>query len=260
VTDRDVFVHAYGFAGTLRPKEAAEDLGTPKRVTKTCALAALGGDGFAVAYDFGAVVFFDVPAAEREAVLARILARLPPEPHAPLVDDYRLDVRAGAALDVGFDRATVAALDESVLELVGLVLAQSVAMDYYDEDVALLFQQVDAFASELALRGKLPSSRRELVRFVGRAVAMRNRVLLTLSLVDAPPVTWEKEVSDRLYRALRTTFEIGDRYRAFEHKLHLIQENLEIFVDLVHERRSVALELTVIALIVVELLLAIFRH
>ena len=253
-------VHAYGFAGTLRPKDGAGCIGpsTNVRVTKTFAIANHGDGRWTVVHDFGAVVFFGFDEAARAACVKIILEKQGTlEPHPPLLDDYLIDVRPGETPSATFDRAIVPELDEAAVEIISLVLAQSVAMDYYEEDVTALFARVAALATRLAAEGKLRQRGRELARFVGNILVTRNQIAMTLSLLDAPAVTWEREALDRLYRAMRTTFEIEDRYRTQSHKLSVIQDNLAIVVDLVQSRRATALEWIVILLILVELLLGL---
>jgi uncharacterized Rmd1/YagE family protein len=259
-----VAVHAYGIAATLRPREVAQlfdwkEGDAHHRVTKTLALACGPDARWVVVHDFGAVVFFDWSKDEREAFLAKLLSKLPPEPHPPLLDDYLVEVRTDVEPKVGFDRAIVPVLNGSVVELVSLVLAQSVAMDYYEEDVRAGYARVDEFVTRLVNRGGVRLSERQLNRFIGIVLATRNQIAMTLSLLDAPDLTWEREDIDRLYRALRQAFEIEDRYRTIQHKIELIQQNLEVVVQLVQHRRSRSLEWVVIALIALELALAVFE-
>jgi uncharacterized Rmd1/YagE family protein len=259
---RVVPVHACGIAATLRPREVAALFdfkeGDPThRVTKTLALASGPNGRYVVVHDFGAVVFFGWPKDEQEAFLAKLLATLPPEPHPPLRDDYLLEVRDDVEPKVGFDRTVVPVLNASTAEIVSLVLAQSVSMDYYEEDVRAAYTRVDLFATQLAVKGKIFLSEKQLNSFVGNVLATRNQIAMTLSLLDAPDLTWEREDFDRLYRALRNAFEIEDRYRTIQHKIELIQENLAIVVDLAQHRRSRALEWIVITLIAFEICLAI---
>ena len=269
---RTVPVHALGIAATLRPRDVATLFGwatdpndTRFRLTKTFAMARHDGGGFTVVYDFGAVVFFDRSKEEREAFMAKLLASKPPEAHPPLLDDYIVEIREGAEPTVSFDRVILPTLDAHVVELLSLILAQSVAMDYYEEDVAAAYKRVELFANSLAARGKIKGSEREVHQFVGSILVVRNQIAMTLSLLDAPSATWEREMYDRLYRNLRVAFEIGDRYQTIEHKIRLIQQNLEIVVDLVQYKRAKLLELIVIGLIAFEVLLAlaeklVFRH
>ena len=152
------------------------------------------------------------------------------------------------------------ALDVRSVELVALAVGQSVGMEYYEDNVDGLVSQLERAARGLADRGKLSDTNRQLLRFIGRGMAMRTQVVHTLALLDAPALAWEDEALDRLYRDLRASFAIEDRYRALDQKLEMIRDNLELMVDLAQHRRSVLLEVAVIGLIAMELLLAYFRH
>jgi len=259
---RVVPVFAYGIAGTLRPKEVLNALDplapSPVRVTKTMAIASAGGDKLVAVHDFGAIVFFGFDEAERKQCLDKLLARVGPEPHPPVVDDFLVEVREGAAPEASFDRAIVSELDPVRVEILSLVLAQSVAMDYYDEDVEVMFRRVDELSTQLAQRGRLRFAR-GLQRLVGQILATRNQIVMTLSLLDAPSATWESEPLDRLHRAMRVTFEIEDRYRTLTHKLGLIQDDLEIIVDLVQSRRGFVLEVAVVIMIAIEIVIALLQ-
>lgn len=227
------------------------------RITKTFAMARHDDEHYIVVHDFGAIVFFDCSKEEREAFMEKLLRTLPPEPHPPLVEDYLVEVREDGEVAVAFDRAVIPNLNPTVVELMSLILAQSVAMDYYEEDIRAAYGRVEQFANHLSGRGKITESEKALNQFVGSILAVRNQIAMTLSLLDAPGATWEREVYDRLYRQLRHAFEIEDRYRTLEDKIQLIQDNLEVVVDLAQYRRGKILELTIIALIAFEVVLAI---
>ncbi len=261
---RTIPVFAFGIAATLRPREVAALFGwatepaDPRyRMTKTFVMAQHSDGHYIVVYDFGAVVFFDCSKEERETFMSKLLASLPPEPHPPLLDDYLIEVREGSEPLVSFDRAIIPTLDGPIVELMSLILAQSVAMDYYEEDVAVAYKRVEQFANSLAERGAIRLSERSVNRFVGNILSVRNQIAMTLSLLDAPSATWERELYDRLYRHLRVAFEIGDRHQTLEHKIQLIQQNLEIVVDLVQYKRGKVLELTIIALIAFEIVITL---
>lgn len=262
---RVVPVHAFGIAATLRPRDVAAhfdwtstDLESKVRIAKTFVMMHQEGDRYVVIHDFGAIVFFDWPIKEqRDAFLEKLLSMLPPEPHPPLLDDYLVEVREGAEPKVGFDRAVVPVLDAPAVELFALVLAQSVAMDYFEEDVRAAYAKVDGLATQVAETGRIRLDERELNLFTGQVLTVRNDIAMTASLLDAPDVTWEREPEDRLFRALRAVFEIEDRYRTLEHKIALIQDNLSILVNLFQHRRAHRLEWAIVLMIAFEVVFAI---
>lgn len=230
------------------------------RVTKTTLVVRYAEASWAVAHDFGVLVFIGVPEAERSLISKRLLAACEAELRPPLVESFLVELVSGQVPVVKFDRVVLPALDVRTVELVALAVGQSVGMEYYEDTVDGLVIQLERAAHGLAERGRLTDKDRELLRLIGRGMATRTQVVHTLSLLDAPALAWDDETLDRLYRDLRASFAIEDRYRTLDQKLHMIQDNLELMVDLAQHKRSVWLEVAVIALIAVELLLTFVRH
>ena len=250
---------AYGFATTFKMRDLARCFtGATLRQAKTQIVADYGDDRCAVGFDFGALVFINVPAEERTRVLGTILAKVATdEPHPPLEEDFLIEVRPSAPAAVRFDRVIIPELDALSVDIVTLLLAQSVCIDYYEEDLQEIMGRLDQRTDRLARTGRLAGSTRDLTRFVGKAIATKNQILAALSVLDKPAATWEAETLDKLYRELREMLEIGDRFRSLEYKLRTIQDTLELFIDLTNTRRSMFLELTIVLLIVIELAVAL---
>jgi uncharacterized Rmd1/YagE family protein len=253
-------VRAFAVSSTLQPRVVAglfaADVQRVK-LTKTMAIARYGATGWAVAHDFGAVVFVGVGEVECARVMKALVTQLGSEPRAPLEETFAVQVVPGAAPAVRFDRVVVRELDVRVVEILALVVAQSVAMEYYEGDVDALVGALEERSRTLARDGTLHGSPRELLKFIGRGMTMRTRVVHTLSLLDSPGATWDDELLDRLYRGLRTLFEIEERYRALDHELRIVQDNLALMVDMVRQRRLILLEVAVVVFVFAELLVLV---
>ncbi len=249
---------AYGFATTFKIRELARCFtGATVRLAKTQIVADYGEDRVAVGFHFGAVVFINVGAEERARVLGAILATVATdEPHPPLEEDFLIEIREGAPA-VRFDRVVLPVLDPGSIDVVCLLLAQSVSIDYYEEDLQDVLRRLDLRTDRITRTGRLGWSTAELTRFVGSSIATKNQIIAALALLDKPLATWEAETLDKLYRELREMLEIGDRFRALEYKLRTIQDTLELFLNLSNTRRSLFLEATIVALIVLEIVLAL---
>ena len=166
-----------------------------------------------------------------------------------------MEVVPGATPAVKFDRVVVAELDARVAEIIALVVAQSVAMDYYEGDVDTMIAELQKRSRILAERGALVGRARQLMRFIGHGMTMRSQVIHTLSLLVSPGATWDSEPLDRLYRDLRVAFEIEERYLALDHEIRIVQDNLALMVDMVRQRRYTFLEVTVAVFVVAETIL-----
>lgn len=256
---------AYGFATTFKIRELVKVFtGAEIRPSKSQVVADYGDDRLAVAFDFGAIVFVNVPAEERTRVLGLITARVATdEPHPPLEEDFLIEIKPGTpppappAPNVRFDRVIVPQLDPATADVITLLLAQSVCIDYYEEDLQEIIASLDRRTDRMARSGRLEGSVRDLTRFVGSAISTKNQIIAALAVLDKPAATWESEVMDKLYRELREMLEIGDRFRALEYKMRTIQDTLELLLDLSNTRRSLWLEVTIVVLIVIEICLAL---
>ena len=251
-------VRAFAVSATVQPRVLETLFAADAervRLTKTIAVARYGSTSWAVAHDFGALVFIGIDGAECSRVMQALLKEVGEEPRPPLEETFAVEIVPGAPPVVKFDRVVVGELDARVVEIIALVVAQSVAMEYYEGDVDALVAQLEMRSRRLAEAGALRGSARDLMRFIGQGMAMRSQVIHTLSLLDSPGTTWDSETLDRMYRGLRAAFEIEERYRALDHELRIVQDNLALMVDMVRQRRYTFLEVTVAVFVVAETLL-----
>ena len=264
-------VRAYAFATTFRLRElvAIFQSGGPThgevQLDKDCLIAQLPpgpnnyGPRLAVLFDFGAVVLVGLNSDDREPIIRAISAKLSPEPHPPLTEDFLVEVKSGTPSQVKFDRVVLHEPSLPALKLVCLLLAQSVAMDYYDEDVQEILRRSDAITVSLRTAGRLPGRFDSIVKFIGSCIETKNGVIATLALFDKPESTWEDPELDKLYMKLREELELDDRFRALEAKLRMIQETLVLLVDLSQYRATWRLEMTVVLLILFEVMLMLWQ-
>jgi uncharacterized Rmd1/YagE family protein len=228
---------------------------------KTQLVVRFQDDALVYAFDFGALVFVNVAEAERNAILAAFAAFLPREPHPPLRENFLLEVRPGSriGIEMAFDRVVVPVFGASTVEVIATVLAQSVAIDYYDEDAQAILDRIAAIANEVAKKGRPLGRQRDLLRFAGASMAFQAEIIGAILLLDKPDLTWEDELADRIHDKLRHHFEIAERYRALEAKLRTIRETLQTLIELSSERRMFFVEVAVLVLIVIEVVVGVLQ-
>jgi uncharacterized Rmd1/YagE family protein len=253
-------VRAFAFASTLQPKSVA-DLFPPEvervRVAKTIAVLRYAPGQWAVVHDFGAVVFAGVEQPACMSIVERVHKQAGDEPKPPLEETFAIEIAPTEKPGVRFDRAVVQELDARTVSIVTLVVAQSAAMEYYESDLDALIDELEKRSKQLATTGRLHGSARQMMRFIGEGMTMHSEVIHTLSLIESPGVTWENEALDQLYRELRTAFEIEERYRALDHELRIVQDNLALMVDMARQRRFEFLEIAVAVFVALETILFI---
>lgn len=268
-------IEAYSFASRFELARVREWLaaGAPARLGKTLLVfdcvhpdreldpretAELGGRSRVFAFDFGVLVFVDVPREQIDRLISTIGERLLREPHPPLREAFSLVVDPQKRTpSVTFDAVTVPTLSEAELECIATVLAQSVAIDYYEEDLRPILRRVGAIAEEISRAGKLTSARKSLIQFVATSISWQVEMIDSLSLLDKPDFTWEDEAAEKLYDILRHHFEIQERYRALEVKLETIRESLSQFLEINNAKRAFVLETLVVLLILFEIVLTL---
>jgi uncharacterized Rmd1/YagE family protein len=151
-----------------------------------------------------------------------------------------------------FNEAILGKLDERVIRVAMLNLAQSVALDYYHDVSENLLTEVKGFANELEVSGKLKISRKNMRRFMGRALNTQNDIAENIYIFDAPDLAWEDEYLDKLNQGLMKHFDLRVRFSEIEYTLRIIEDNLSVFREIVHQRESNTLEYIIILLILVE--------
>lgn len=250
---------AYAFAAQFNLREVERWLpgGAEVRVTKTQLVATWAHDKVAYAFDFGALVLIDFDPSQRDSIVATFERALPREPHPPLREQAGVEVREGSGIDVTFDGVVVPELTPATLEVVATVLAQSAALDYYGEDIQAILDRIGRIASDVAKDGAPRGRTRDMVRFIGAAIASQVEIISGLALLDKPDLTWENQLADRLHEKLRRNFEIGERYRAVEVKLKTSRDALTVFLEMIQTRRNQLLEVAVVVLILVEIVIGV---
>lgn len=216
-----------------------------------------GGEAFL--YPFGALVLHGVERDGREALLGRLRQSWPELATDAVREDFRVVERPGDVAAVAAGVLCVDRLTPDRAAVVALTVAQSVAMETYERLLDRLFARTRELVADLERRGTTGLRTRPLHRFIAEATANRIEVLSVLHLLDKPEAVWDDPGMDRIYADLRDEFDLADRYEALAVKSHGVQEALELVLDTARDRRLVLLEVAIVALIVLEIVLALLR-
>jgi len=152
----------------------------------------------------------------------------------------------------GYNKIEIVNSDVEVLRLIMLNVSQSVALDYYSEQTNLLLEETNSHTLSLERRGRLDISGRNLKKYIGKTLNLKNRIAENLYIFDSPPETWEDENLNRLDQGLKRTFDLQERFRDIREGLEIVRENLELFKDLLQYRNSTFLEWIIIILVALE--------
>lgn len=214
-------------------------------------------DGGIYIFPFGAIVTHDVPAEHRQRVFERLTQVLPKLTTRVIREDYSVVEDLSATTGISNGTLHVDKLTPARAGIVALTVAQSAAMEYYENIVDTMFVRTAQLVDRMATRGTVPFRVTPLHRFIGEAISSRTEVLAVLHLLDKPDAAWEDPAMDLIYDDLRAEFDLVDRYAALTSKLQSIQESLVLVLDVARERRLILLEVIVTLLILLEVILSV---
>jgi uncharacterized Rmd1/YagE family protein len=219
----------------------------------------VGDAGYVVLFRYGVAVLIGLtPVAEDEVVRG-----LSPRVQAPFAN---VDTET-ATIEVapeGEDQVTpggpisVRDLEPPRLLVIADVLAKNVALGRDEREVSRVFETIEPFAAALASTGRSPSNRRSMLRTIGQALLVHHRMSGRVEVEEKPDVLWDNPQLERLYARLAEEYELKERATAVTRKLRVIDETTRALTDLIDTRRSIRLEATIVALIVVEVLVAFY--
>jgi uncharacterized Rmd1/YagE family protein len=233
-------------------------LGAARIAAQQPATVSLEEGGTAIVFRYGAVVFVDGSKAARELFLRDLAPQLVDRYERPETED--LQIAIGADKRDGVERGIVNLKDASIerLHIVAAVLAKSVALAQYENDVTASFDRIEPFAVGLE-RGR--RGRREgqtLLRHIGEALRNEYKMVARVEVSDRPELLWEHPELEQLYLRLEDEFEIEERAAILDRKLELISRTVETSLDLLQRDQSMRVEWYIVILIVVEVILSVY--
>lgn len=236
--------NAYHLAEALKLKEIAKlfDL-KPLILNPTRLVYELGENCFCIFYNFGSVVFFNVDNDAQNTTLERLKNFLSLSGAPATSDEFVLEVQRRAKNTVSFDKVVVDKVNRDKVELISLILAQSVALEYFENKVEGILNQLNTIKPK------------DMRNFIMMAMATKQNLIGTLYLLEKPEETWENKILDDLHQEATMMFELRERFRAIDYKLKTIQENLELLANFTTNRQMIILEAAIVGLFVLDILL-----
>jgi len=229
-------------------------------VISTTPLAFRVEGGYAVLFRYGVVVLIGLSPIQEDEVLRGLRPRVV-GPYERTQDESTIVEINPSADDQTAPGGPIVMRDLSAPRLLVLAdaLAKNVALVRDEREVSKVFEVTEPFAAELARKGRSPSNRREMLRTIGQALLVQHRIAGRVEVEEKPDVLWDHPQLERLYARLVDEYELKERAVALSRKLRVIEETAHALTDIIDTGRSVRLEATIIALIVVEVLLALYE-
>ena len=141
-----------------------------------------------------------------------------------------------------------ALLPEHVL-IITDAIATNVILAHDERNVSAVFDVIEPLARELADHGRTPGGRRTILRHIGNALLVQQRVSGLVAVAEKPDVLWERPNLERFYARLEDEYELKDRADLLTRKLTVIANTGQALAGIIVTERSLRLERIIIALL-----------
>jgi required for meiotic nuclear division protein 1 len=245
-------------ARAVNVAERIEVRGIDPRLSNHLPVTVAVGAGCAMLFRSGAVVFFAVDTVAQERFLHDLTPRIHGRYQVP--ESERATIRIGDADAVETDALVIKESSIERMQVIAEILAKSVVLARNEQEIGTAFDSIEplAVAMKRAPR-KLPWRHSDLVRHIGDAMLVEHQLVDRAEVLEKPELLWDRADLDRLYARLEDEYEIRERHLVLESKLSLVTTAARTMLELNQARRSLNVEYYILALIVVEVVLALYQ-
>jgi uncharacterized Rmd1/YagE family protein len=210
-------------------------------------------DRFIYVFKYGVVCFLNYDPIKISEFLRLISSYCKNLFYESLSEEYLIETQASEN-KIGYNSIAIVGSDIEVIRLIMLNVSQSVALDLYYEQTSKLLEETNYHTQILENKGRLNISGKNLKKYIGKTLLLKNRIAENLYIFDSPPETWDDENLNKIDIDLKRTFDLQERFRNIQEGLTIVKDNLELFRALLQYRYSNMLEWIIIILILVEVL------
>jgi uncharacterized Rmd1/YagE family protein len=219
-----------------------------------------GSDGFVALFRFGVVVLVGLSPLEEDEVMRGLRPRVsgsfsPPEEETAIIEiasEKEDQIPPGGPI-------YLKALSTDRLIVIADALSKSAALARDEREASAFFDVVEPFARHLAEKGRRPGGRRQILKHVGNALLVRQRITGRVAVEEKPDVLWDRPDLERLYARLEDEYELKERAVSLHRKLDVMGDTSQALTDLIDTERSLRLEMIIVLLIVFEIAITFYQ-
>jgi uncharacterized Rmd1/YagE family protein len=216
-----------------------------------------GKDGYVTLFRYGVAVLMGLTGPEENEVLRSLQRRLirpvkPSEEETVLIEltpEKEDQILPGGPV-------MLKTVTPDHLIVIADALSKSVVLARDEREVTAVFETVEPFTRQLAEQGRAAAGRRTILKHIGNALLVQQRVSGRVAVAEKPDVVWDRPDLDRLYSRLEDEYELKERAEALGLKLKVIADTAEVLTDIIDIRRTLRLEIIIVVLIAIELVIA----
>ena len=138
-------------------------------------------------------------------------------------------------------------------------LGQSVKLTTFEELIQKTINHTKQLPIDLARKGKIKLSRKEISQKMGELFIERNFINLHSEILDTPEFFWDYPELEPLYRRTAHYLDVNKRVEILNKRLNVVHELFEILSSELNHQHSSRLEMTIVLLILIEVTIALLR-
>ena len=173
-----------------------------------------GNGGIVALFRYGVAVLIGMSALEEDEVIRQLAGRITRPAKRREEESTRIEISPDKDEQILPGGAVVLkALTNEHALLIADALATSVILAHDERNVAAVFDSIEPLARELAERRR-PAGRRSILKHIGNALLVQQRVSGLVAVAEKPDVLWERPDLERVYARLEDEYELkGARRR-----------------------------------------------
>jgi uncharacterized Rmd1/YagE family protein len=210
-------------------------------------------------FRYGCVVLWNVP-SEEETQFLDILQTVAEKPINPVFEEFEYSFASKPRFFQ--DKITLAKTRSHVLQMLAVSygLSQAIKLTAFEVRIDSTIEMTKNVPQELARRGKISLSRKEISKSTGALFIERTSVNLHSDILDAPVFIWDHPEYESLYTMTINDLELHARTAVLNRRLDIVKELFEMLRDELNNRHSTMLESIIVALIMLEVFLTLVIH
>ena len=216
-----------------------------------------GESGIVVLFRFGVAVLFGVSPMQEEELIQSLDGRIIAPYGSRDQETAQIQLSSGGddqILPTG--TITLRRLTTEHVLLIANVLATTVILAHDERSVPAVFDKIEPLARRLAEIGRTPTGRREIIRLIGNALLVQQRISGLVAVEEKPDILWERPTLERFYARLEDEYELKERADILTRKLAVVSDSAKVLSDLIDTQRSLRLEMIIVALIGLDIVIA----
>jgi uncharacterized Rmd1/YagE family protein len=208
------------------------------------------GHAFVVIFRYGVVVLFGMTPLQEDQIIQSLASRI--------TGRYARREQETTQIEIAPDKdeqiapsgtISLKALSAEHVLLIADAIATNVILAHDERNVSAVFDVIEPLARDLADQGRTPGGRRKILRHIGNALLVQQRVSGLVAVAEKPDVLWERPDLERFYARLEDEYELKERADVLIRKLTVISNTGRALTNIIDTERSLRLEQIIIALI-----------